>query len=133
MELEGTPGSRYSDEHHHRRHVQQSCALCVPTGSGRKTNFLQIANHGGHYDGRYWDLEYKSEEHSYVYASLAASYSILIYDRPGAGNSDIPDAYNGVQRAPELNILGQLTKKARDGSLISAHSWSEAGLEVKAR
>ena len=107
--------------------------LCVPTGPGRKTNVLQIATHGGHYDGRYWDSEYKPEEHSYVYASLAAGYSILTYDRLGAGKSDIPDAYNGVQTAIELDILRQLTKKARDGSLITAHSWSDAGLEVSTK
>jgi pimeloyl-ACP methyl ester carboxylesterase len=104
--------------------------LCVPTGPARKRNVLQIATHGGHYDGRYWDSEYKPEEHSYVYASLAAGYSILTYDRLGAGKSDIPDAYNGVQTAVELDILRQLTKKARDGSLIPPHSWTDAGSEV---
>ena len=99
--------------------------LCVPTGAGRKTNVLQIATHGGHYDGRYWDSEYKPEEHSYVYASLAAGYSILTYDRLGAGKSDIPDAYTGAQTAIELDILRQLTKKARDGSLVTPGNWSE--------
>lgn len=96
--------------------------LCLPNGPGRKTNVLQIATHGGHYDGRYWDSEYKPEEHS--------------YDRLGAGKSDIPDAYSSVQTALELDILRQLTKKAREGSLVPAdnrvpvHSWAEAGLDI---
>lgn len=90
--------------------------LCVPSSNQRK-DVLQIATHGGHYDGRYWDSSYKPEEHSYVYASLAAGYSILTYDRLGAGKSDIPDAYTGAQTALELDILRQLTKKAREGTL----------------
>ena len=110
--------------------------LCVPTDPARKTKVLQIATHGGHYDARYWDSEYKPEEHSYVYASLAAGYSILTYDRLGAGKSDIPDAYNGVQTALELDILRQLTKKAREGSLVPAdkrvpaHSLVEGRLDI---
>ncbi|KAK5948733.1 hypothetical protein OHC33_010156 [Knufia fluminis] len=104
--------------------------LCVPTGPDRKTNTLQIATHGGHYDRRYWDSEYKPEEHSYVYASLAAGYSILTYDRLGAGKSDIPDAYTGAQTALELDILRQITKKARDGTLVPAASWSHGGQDI---
>ena len=94
--------------------------LCVPTQATSKRSILQIATHGGHYDSRYWDSEYKPENHSYVYASLAAGYSILTYDRLGNGQSDIPDAYRGVQTALELEILLQLTRKARDGSLAPA-------------
>ncbi|ETN36815.1 uncharacterized protein HMPREF1541_07802 [Cyphellophora europaea CBS 101466] len=90
--------------------------LCVPTGHNKK-DVLQIATHGGHYDSRYWDSGHKPEEHSYVYASLAAGYSILTYDRLGAGKSDIPDAYRGVQFGIELDILRQITQKARDGTL----------------
>ena len=44
----------------------------------------------------------------------------MTYDRLGAGKSDIPDAYSGVQTAIESDILPQLTKKAREGNLIPA-------------
>jgi pimeloyl-ACP methyl ester carboxylesterase len=78
---------------------------------------LQIATHGVHYDSRYWDSEYKPEDHSYVEAALKAGYSILTYDRLGVGQSDHPDAYNVVQAPLELEILRQLTLMARDGRL----------------
>lgn len=104
--------------------------LCVPNGPKQK-NVLQIATHGGHYDGRYWDSEYKPEEHSYVYAAMAAGYSILTYDRLGAGKSDIPDAYTGAQTALELEILRELTKKARQGTLNPSVEESDAEVFAK--
>ena len=108
-------------------HVQ----LCVPNGPDTR-NVLQIATHGGHYDKRYWDSEYKPEEHSWVYSALAEGYSVLTYDRLGTGKSDIPDAYTGIQTGLELDILRGLTTKAREGTLISSStsaelkSWPEA-------
>ncbi|KAK5720524.1 hypothetical protein LTR17_014925 [Elasticomyces elasticus] len=93
-------------------HVQ----LCIPT-NGKHEQTLQIATHGVHYDGRYWDSAYHPEEHSYVEASLAAGYSILTYDRLGVGQSDILDAYTVVQAPVELEILRQLTLMARNGTL----------------
>ncbi|KAI9699488.1 MAG: hypothetical protein M1836_003099 [Candelina mexicana] len=94
--------------------------LCVPKVSGMKQGILQIATHGAHYDGRYWDPELDRENHSYVEASLKAGYSILTYDRLGAGQSDHPDAYNVVQAPLELEILRQLTLMARNGTLYGA-------------
>lgn len=92
--------------------------LCVPKSTkNSKNNVLQIATHGVHYDSRYWDSEYKPEDHSYVEAALGAGYSILTYDRLGVGQSDIPDAYTVVQAPLELEILRQLTLMARNGSL----------------
>jgi pimeloyl-ACP methyl ester carboxylesterase len=91
--------------------------LCVPKVSGKKKVILQIATHGAHYDGRYWDPELDRENQSYVEASLKAGYSILTYDRLGAGQSDHPDAYSVVQAPLELEILRQLTLMARNGSL----------------
>lgn len=104
--------------------------LCAPDRAGSK-DVLQIATHGAHYDGRYWDSEYKPEEHSYVYAALAAGYSILTYDRLGAGKSDIPDAYKGVQLGLEMEILREITKKAREGSLNPAGDDSDAEIFAK--
>ena len=91
--------------------------LCVPKTDGEHKNTLQIATHGVHYDGRYWDPELQRDELSYVEASLKAGYSILTYDRLGVGKSDHPDAYDVVQAPLELEILKQLTLMARDGRL----------------
>ncbi|KAK0388318.1 hypothetical protein NLU13_4563 [Sarocladium strictum] len=90
--------------------------LCIPKFRGDEDT-LQIATHGVHYDSRYWDSEYKPEDHSYVEASMKAGYSILTYDRLGVGQSDHPDAYEIVQAPLELEILRQLTLMARDGRL----------------
>ncbi|KAH8802577.1 hypothetical protein F5884DRAFT_802370 [Xylogone sp. PMI_703] len=92
--------------------------LCVPKSSA-KSGILQIATHGVHYDSRYWDSQYKPEDHSYVNAALKAGYSILTYDRLGVGQSDILDAYTTVQAPLELEILRQLTLMARNGTLYS--------------
>ena len=91
--------------------------LCIPNVLGTKQGILQIATHGAHYDGRYWDPELDRENQSYVEASLKAGYSILTYDRLGAGQSDHPDAYDMVQAPLELEILRQLTLMARNGTL----------------
>jgi pimeloyl-ACP methyl ester carboxylesterase len=90
--------------------------LCVPKVSG-KEQILQIATHGVHYDGRYWDPDLHPESQSYVEAALREGYSILTYDRLGVGKSDHPDAYDVVQAPTEVEIIKQLTVMARDGSL----------------
>ncbi|EMC95826.1 hypothetical protein BAUCODRAFT_71197 [Baudoinia panamericana UAMH 10762] len=91
--------------------------LCYPTVANNKVDVLQIATHGAYYDSRYWDPELDPENQSYVEAALKAGYSILTYDRLGAGQSDHPDAYTIVQAPLELEILRQLTVMARNGTL----------------
>ena len=86
--------------------------LCTSQSGG---DVLQIASHGAFYDGRYWDAEL--EGHSYVNAALEAGYSIPTYDRLGTGQSDKPDPYRTIQAQFELEILRQLTTKARSGAL----------------
>jgi pimeloyl-ACP methyl ester carboxylesterase len=86
--------------------------LCTPKSGG---NVLQIASHGAFYDGRYWDAELQG--HSYVNAALEAGYSILTYDRLGTGLSDKPDPYTVIQAQFELEILREMTLKARRGDL----------------
>ncbi|KAL6246616.1 hypothetical protein RBB50_006854 [Rhinocladiella similis] len=88
--------------------------LCSPAAGG---DVLQIASHGAHYDGRYWNAD--SPGQSYVDAALGAGYSILTYDRLSAGQSDHPDAYVGIQAPLELEVLRQLTLLARNGTLAS--------------
>lgn len=93
--------------------------LCVPKTAGPKKGILQIATHGAHYDGRYWDPALNRENQSYVEASLREGYSIFTYDRLGAGQSDHPDAYRVVQARLEVEILRQLTLMAQNGTLYS--------------
>jgi pimeloyl-ACP methyl ester carboxylesterase len=54
-----------------------------------------------------------------VEASLKAGYSVLTYDRLGAGQSDHPDAYSIPQAPFQLEILKQITLMARNGTLYS--------------
>lgn len=84
---------------------------CSPTTGGE---ILQIASHGLHYDSRYWDAQLTN--HSYVDAALEAGYSTLAYDRLGAGKSDHPDAYRGVQGLLEVDVLRQITILAQNGT-----------------
>ncbi len=102
-------------------HVQ----LCQPHSSNG-AGAIQIATHGGHYDSRYWDSKYQPEQHSYVEAALKAGYPILTYDRLGAGKSDLPDAYSGVQAGLELEILKELTLMARNRSIGSGSTASQS-------
>ncbi|KAJ9609116.1 hypothetical protein H2200_006887 [Cladophialophora chaetospira] len=93
--------------------------LCIPPG-GSKADILQIATHGGGFDGRYWDVDVKPDEYSYVDAVLAAGYSILTYDCLGTGKSETPDAYDIVQAPVDVEVMQGLTSMARNGNLVSA-------------
>lgn len=68
---------------------------------------------------RYWDVEIKPDEYSYVKAAVDRGYSILTYDRLGTGNSTKADAYTMVQAGVEIEIVRILTELARAGKLIS--------------
>lgn len=94
--------------------------LCVP--SNAQSSKIQILTHGLFYDGRYWDPSLYDYQNSYVNAALAEGYATLAYDRLGAGQSDKPDAYSGVQAPIELEILHELTLMARNGSLYKLAS-----------
>lgn len=69
---------------------------------------------------RYWDVQVKPDDYSYVRAALAQGYSILTYDRLGTGLSSKPDAYTVVQAAVEIEIVKELTIMARAGTLVSS-------------
>jgi pimeloyl-ACP methyl ester carboxylesterase len=69
---------------------------------------------------RYWDVELKPDEYSYVDAAVKKGYSVLTYDRLGTGRSEKPDAYDIVQVPTEVEILASLTKLARSGKLVSS-------------
>lgn len=115
-----------------------SAQLCVPPQRS-KSDILQIATHGIGFDKRldipcavvpretivltdlrhrYWDVEIKPEEYSYVNAALEHGYSILTYDRLGTGNSTKADAYDIVQAGAEIEIVRGLTELARAGNLM---------------
>jgi pimeloyl-ACP methyl ester carboxylesterase len=69
---------------------------------------------------RYWDVDVKPEEHSYLDAAISKGYSVLMFDRIGTGKSELPDAYDIVQVATEVEILAQLTAMVRNGTLLSS-------------
>ncbi|KAL2859619.1 Alpha/Beta hydrolase protein [Aspergillus pseudodeflectus] len=95
--------------------------LCVPKDKkADKSGILQIATHGFAFDKQYWDSEIEPEKYSYVDAALKAGYSILTYDRLGVGKSSKPDAYEVVQGPVELEILKELTVRARSGDLAKS-------------
>ncbi|KAK3711998.1 hypothetical protein LTR37_009310 [Vermiconidia calcicola] len=109
-----------------------SAQLCVPS-HGLKKESLQIATHGGGFDKRYWNVEIKPSEYSYVDACLDAGYSILTYDRLGCGNSDKPDAYTVGQLPLDLEILHGITKMARNGQLLQSATGSRSKLSTQRR
>ncbi|KAI1379760.1 Alpha/beta hydrolase family-domain-containing protein [Hypoxylon crocopeplum] len=94
--------------------------LCVPSMKTDKSDILQIAVQGNGWDKRYWDVQVEPTEHSYVDAAISKGYPILMFDRIGTGKSDIPNAYDIVQVATEVEILAQLTAMVRDGTLLSS-------------
>lgn len=51
---------------------------------------------------------------------MKAGYSILTYDRLGTGESDKPDAYDIVQLPLEVEILKEMAKLARAGTLMTS-------------
>lgn len=65
-------------------------------------------------------MQVEPAEHSYVDAAIAKGYSILMFDRIGTGKSEIPDAYDVVQVATEVEILAQLTTMVRNRTLLSS-------------
>lgn len=93
--------------------------LCVPA-KGSRSDILQLATHGVGFDKRYWDVEIKSSQYSYVDAALAEGYSIFTYDRIGTGASSKPDAYDVVTSGVQVEVLRQLTALARSGKLVSS-------------
>jgi len=93
--------------------------LCVPA-KGARSDTLQLATHGVGFDQRYWDVEIKSSQYSYVDAVLAEGYSIFTYDRLGTGGSSKPDAYDVVSTGIQVEVLRQLTTLARSGKLVSS-------------
>ncbi|KAG6364144.1 hypothetical protein INS49_005742 [Diaporthe citri] len=99
-----------------------SAQLCVPSAEGGpKAGFLQIATQGLGWDKRYWDVDVNPRENSYLDAAITQGYSLLTYDRLGAGQSDVPDdAYDVVQIPTEVEILTVLTQLARSGQLLSS-------------
>ncbi|KAL8388906.1 hypothetical protein RB599_010190 [Gaeumannomyces hyphopodioides] len=104
-----------------------SAQLCVPTQETDKADILQIAVNGNAFDKRYWDVQVKPEEHSYIDAAIAKGYSILTWDRIGTGQSEIPNAYDEVQLTTEIEILAGLTSLAREGKLLSSAIKTDSG------
>ncbi|KAK3358797.1 hypothetical protein B0T25DRAFT_447371 [Lasiosphaeria hispida] len=94
--------------------------LCVPTKRGPRADILQIATQGRGFDKRYWEVEIRPEEYSYLDAAISKGYSVLTYDRIGTGESELPDAYDIGQIPAQAEILAGLTTLARSGKLVSS-------------
>ncbi|KAI0120851.1 hypothetical protein F4776DRAFT_665477 [Hypoxylon sp. NC0597] len=94
--------------------------LCVPLTKTDKSDILQIAVQGNGWDRRYWDVPIEAVEHSYVDAAISKGYPILMFDRIGTGKSELPNPYDDVQVAAEVEILAQLTSMVRNGTLLSS-------------
>ena len=94
--------------------------LCIPTKKTPKADTLQILTQGRGFDMRYWDVEIRPEEYSYLDAAINKGYSVLTYDRIGTGKSELPDAYDIGQIPAQAEILSGLTTLARSGNLLSS-------------
>ncbi|KAI1775108.1 hypothetical protein F4818DRAFT_417862 [Hypoxylon cercidicola] len=103
-----------------------SARLCVPTTKNDKSDILQIAVQGNGWDKRYWDVEVKPEEHSYVDAVISKGYPILMFDRIGTGKSSIPNPYYVVQAGTDVEVLAQITAMVRNGTLLSSATFDPA-------
>lgn len=69
---------------------------------------------------RYWDVEIRPEDYSYVDSALRHGYSILTYDCLGTGNSTKADAYEVLQAGVEIEVLRGLTELSRAGNLVQS-------------
>ncbi|KLU84382.1 hypothetical protein MAPG_03426 [Magnaporthiopsis poae ATCC 64411] len=110
------------------RSFRISAQLCVPPEKTTKAGILQIAVNGNAWDKRYWDVQVKPEQYSYIDAAIAKGYSILTWDRIGTGQSEIANAYDEVQLTTEIEILAGLTNLAREGKLLSSATTTTASV-----
>ncbi|KAL4886801.1 Alpha/Beta hydrolase protein [Aspergillus karnatakaensis] len=98
--------------------------LCVPKHA--PGNILHIATHGFGFEKTYWDSPLNPPKYSYVDAALASGYSVLTYDRLGVGKSSKPNAYTIVQAGVQVEILKEITLRAREGTLFTSPSTADA-------
>lgn len=67
---------------------------------------------------RYWDLPYNNFNYSYVDHALSQGYHTFSYDRLGLGKSSHGEPKNEIQLFLEIEVLAQLTRMLRDGTLL---------------
>ncbi|KAE9366180.1 alpha/beta-hydrolase [Stipitochalara longipes BDJ] len=90
---------------------------CGP--SHNKASTLLLATHGATLDRYYWDFPYQSSNYSFVDFAVSKGYSVLFYDRVGAGESSSLNGY--VAQIPlHVSVLEQLIHYVRSGSLNRA-------------
>ncbi|PTB61884.1 alpha/beta-hydrolase [Trichoderma citrinoviride] len=94
--------------------------FCVPPTPRNGENILMIASHGVGFSKGVWDSAYRPDEFSFVDAALAQGYAVLAYDRLGAGQSSLPDAYDDLQVPLQGEVLRALTEMALDGTIVTA-------------
>ncbi|KAL7808391.1 alpha/beta-hydrolase [Trichoderma gracile] len=99
---------------------QISGHFCFPSTPRNGENILIIASHGVGFSKRVWYPAYRPDEFSFVDAALAQGYAVLAYDRLGAGQSSLPDAYDDLQVPLQGEVLRALTEIALNGKLTTA-------------
>ncbi|KAK0109580.1 hypothetical protein ONS95_002265 [Cadophora gregata] len=92
-------------------------SYCEPRSGPGST--LLIATHGGSLDRSYWDSDYQPANYSFVDFAVAKGYSVLFYDRVGAGQSTIISGYD-AQFSIHIAVLDSLVRYARAGSIPRA-------------
>jgi pimeloyl-ACP methyl ester carboxylesterase len=65
-------------------------------------------------------VPYKPEVYSYERAALARGYSVLSFDRLGAGKSEKPDPFNIVQIPLDIQLAVSISRAVRHGKLAPA-------------
>ncbi|KAL6875982.1 alpha/beta-hydrolase [Trichoderma longibrachiatum] len=99
---------------------QISGRFCIPSTPRNGENILMIASHGVSFSKGVWDPAYRPDEFSFVDAALAKGYAVLAYDRLGAGQSSLPDAYDDLQVPLQGEVLRALKIFSLDGNIVQA-------------
>ncbi|KAH8773346.1 Alpha/Beta hydrolase protein [Hyaloscypha sp. PMI_1271] len=106
----------FAGTHNETAAYQVAGTYCRP--SHNKPSTLLLATHGATLDRYYWHFPYQSSKYSFVDFAVSKGYSVLFYDRVGAGESTMLNGY--VSQIPiHVAVLEQLIQYVRSGSLSS--------------
>lgn len=97
--------------------------FCKPTKkSPERENVIQVLVHGATYTKRYWSGGAWSNDNSSKYSwsryANKKGYYTLALDRLGNGQSSRPDPLQEVQLPLEADVIHQIIRKLREGSLF---------------
>jgi pimeloyl-ACP methyl ester carboxylesterase len=89
--------------------------LCLGSNSQRRTT-VQLLVSGWSYDHNYWNISYKPNSYSWVWAETVKGYSTFSIDRLGVGQSGKPPAA-ALNVQNEAYVIQQLVPKLRSGAI----------------